>query len=365
MKLFLFVLICAGCNGFVPIDFHHLVLGRRSSIFISRRTTASRLSSSSTRECWEPGNFDNDLRDLKRAVAKLNARTSLEETERIHLLEAIANQKRQLLPDLKKLLLVLLAAFSCSSIYIFFGSSSKLISIFLGIPVLSMKIFFAVFSVHIPVISFLIARSTYRPKPRRKNEFDAEFIDLSEDCSNFSLCLLEAWVTVVWPSFLLIWLSVALQWISSNHRINLLWHLGISISQLLTRVGTAIAIHQFPILLYRLRNSRKYGPIQLLPCVVQHLVDTTMNTLALGFVTDLTSVASTFSLMRNLPTKQTTSLISSTQTTILAILLTLSFLSNFIHFVAFMKLFRIGRYSNLPLIQNVCSEDIDATVKLR
>lgn len=365
MKLFWFVFISASCNGFVPLDFHRFVLVRRSSIFISRRTTASRLGSCTTRECWEPGNFDNDARDLKRAVAKLNARTSLEETERIRLLEAIANQKRQLLPDLKKLLLVLLAAISCSSIYILFGSSSKLISILLSIPVQTMKIFFAVFNVHIPIISFFIARSTYRPKPRRKIEFEAEFIDLSEDCSNFSLCLLEAWMTVVWPSFLLIWFSAALRWISSDHRINLVWHLGISISQLLTRVGTAISIHQFPILLHRLRNSRKYGPIQLLPFVVQHLVDTTMNTLALGFVMDLTLVASTFSLMRNLPTKPTMPIISSRQTAILAILLMLSFLSNFIHFVAFKKLFRIGRYSNIPLIQNVCPEDIGATVKLR
>jgi hypothetical protein len=368
LRAFLFIFISSKCVGFIlpacnlrPKGSMMMFLGlERRSNMLSMRRTARYVSKG-----WEPGDFDNDLRALKTAVAKSNALTSLAETERIHLLETIANQKRELLPLMKKLLLVLLAAFSYSSVYLLCGSSSNLISRVLDIPVVFMNIFFAIFTVHIPVISFLIIRSTYHPKPRRKNEFEAEFIDWSEDCSNFSLCLLEAWMTTVWPSFFLIWLSVALQKISTDNLMNIFWRLGISFSQLITRLGTAAALHQFPILLYRLRNSRRYGPIQLLPFVVHQLVDATMNSLALGLVMDLTSVANILSQMRGSPMKQMISWKLSMNSVTLTFLLLSSFISNVAHFIAFKKLLRIGMFTDLPLLSRISSADIDGSIKLR
>lgn len=372
VNFFFFSLLLTASNGFsfiptrtVPNAAFKVIESNRISKFSCHATANEHVS-----EGWKAGNFQQDFRVLKMAVAKSKALTSFDEVERTNILETVAKGKRALYPDLMKFVAFIATALFYVRISFFCQQcdSYKGILKILKVHTAVMNAVFHVFIVQIPCILLLDNKLNNQQTCRPKSEFELDFVNADEDCSNFSLCLLESWVSVVWPSFFLSWMSLFFQWISPGDYVTTNFALGLMISQFVSRIGAATSIHQFPMLLYKLRRSMAYGPMERFPTFVKYLVDILMSTLSIGIVTDVASIADMISNQSAVSTmRQDLSSRISLRYIAFISLLVVSYISNLVHFIAFKKLIRIGVFSNISLSSafTELNADVDHSVKLR
>ena len=291
-------------------------------------------STSASASEWKAGDWEADLQSLEASVALLNAPTQLAQSERMALLDEFARQRRDLFPDLLRFvvkpcllaLAMVMVTMSARSANInrsaisasVSASSSTSLSVMKLVPVIIiifskiMNLAFWSISVGGPLMTHLYHKSKQNIKnlpKKRKSEWESEYIDPRLDCSNDSLCLLENWAFAVYPSALLgcitLLLKISLRmgaqtssWTSTLVSASLwdpksgvqMWRFATILSQCLTRLGAAAAIHQFPVYLYNLRRERTKGPEPKLQSLLKGWIDMSLWILPWGFASDVGQV---------------------------------------------------------------------------
>jgi len=119
-------------------------------------------------------------------------------------------------------------------------------------------------SIVAPVLLHCVSKKKSTER-RRISEWSAEFVDTREDTNDHSRCLLENWAIASFPMAILGSVNVALRGLDIIPVANLLsFHTATCFTQLMTRLGTVAAIHQFPKYNYDLRRGRNKGPMPFL-----------------------------------------------------------------------------------------------------
>ncbi len=323
----------------------------------NKRKSALYNKSSNVQE-WKAGDWESDLQALESAVALSNAPTDLAQTERLELLDEFARQRRDLIPDVGKYVVrpcayaaaLLLASKSSSK------TSRKLVS---GL-IQSMNLCFWAFTVWIPLALHHLAMKPRKIEKRRKSEWEAEYINPEEDCRDYARCLLENWAYTIYPSALLFCFSLLSQVfniygpkkvrLSFGDEQNLIvWRVATAFLILMTRLGAAASIQQFPIYLYQLRKDLQKGPVPWFQYVLSILIRSSMFFLPLGFATDLTQLNEL-----GLKIGLKNALIDFFRgkriiTIILPLVFVPSILMQLCQLIAFKKLFRVGYFTKVSL----------------
>lgn len=281
--LFWTLLLFIPCTSFTPITTNCAFYAKLHTCQIQQNMMQSALQSSTTSSDWIAGDWKKDLRALESGVAHSNAPTDFAQKERMDLLDEFARQRRDLIPDFMKFVLKPVAI-SLSLIAVSNHSiGRKYIQVFISL----MNTAFWSISIVAPVLLHCISKKKSTER-RRISEWSAEFVDSREDTSDHSRCLLENWAIASLPMAILGSVNVALRGLDVLPIGNLLaFHTATCVTQLMTRLGTVAAIHQFPKYNYDLRIERNKGPMPFLQSGLLTLVNLSLWTLPLGFSSDV------------------------------------------------------------------------------
>jgi hypothetical protein len=316
-------------------------------------------TSNDNNEDWKAGDWKSDLQALESAVALSNAPTDLAQKERLDLLDEFSRQRRDLIPDI--LWFVMRPCTMASTLV--FASKSASSRIFVNLLVHAMNVCFWSMSVFIPLLLHIKVKQRKMGK-RRKSEWEAEYINPEEDSSDYSRCLLENWAFSIYPSALLGCITLLSHIIiHTSRRTNLglflggqsllSWRVATAFSQLITRLGVAASIHQFPIYLYHLRKEHTKGPVPLFQSVLRTLVHASLWILPLGFATDVSQLYVYGRVMEIGGLKHALSMASFRGGRIVTILsysiLASSIMMQLCQFMALKKLIRVGYFTKISL----------------
>ena len=363
-------------------DYNHDVsLTNPTSCFRRRKIWSTPLKVASDKEMeteeeeyeeWQAGNLRLDLQHLRSAVAKANADTDLDQKERMHLLDEFARQRREVLPDVNKyvlrplvaaLVLMLTASVSVSVSSMSNGGGGAQFFNPMKIVKHQSRSFLRLMnasyyiSMAVPLMMYHYAKKSQGSiKPEQiESLLDLENSDPNTDCSNYSFCLLENWASSIYPSAILQCLIMA-SCLYNNHILEskgvnlILSSFGISLSRLLTRLGAAASLHQFPKLLYELRRSNQPRPIESLPTRLNKVIDAYLWMLPMGFAADVAQMCliplqlKGFTNVHILPSQTTTPFIKMMYACLL-----ISIVVPMAHIVALKRIFRIGQFTNVSL----------------
>lgn len=281
---------------------------------------------------WQANDFDNDRRLLETAIARESSMSDLQQQQRKYTLDyGFAQNRRPLVRD------ALLAFVKADAWLIFLGSACddsafgdgsfgirlrdiwarpSFPSTLRELHVLIVKSIFTLSTFHhwivgvaLPLIMLLSMRygilgpderildeySTYKPGPLVSN-VKSLFYSSSEfsnrrardkDTGNFVLCLLENWSSaIVLPLVMRVYSSIVSP---RKKKVLVSGSIGKSfiLSRLITRVGAAAALHQYPSLLFELRRSDRPRPTCRSLLYMQRAEKVFFNWLTLGVASDL------------------------------------------------------------------------------
>ena len=211
---------------------------------------------------------------------------------------------------------------------------------------------------------------SYFEDPREESNLPSFFYSLDDsykskrrDTKNFVLCLLENWSSAVIAS--LVWRVVSVLAAGIKYQyVTILFGRGPGIAQraqfllsrLITRLGAAAALYQYPQLLFELHRKDQPRPLCRATSIMQPAVQTLFRWLPLGISADLALLA--FSIKEHI---NLSSLMPGFACSIIAPLC---------HVATFAKLIRISRSNDLPIslatefpeVECIASEELDGTV---
>lgn len=274
---------------------------------------------------WEANDFDNDRRLLKIALARESAISDLQQQQRQYTLDyGFARNRRPLVRDLLHTfvkicawLIVLVSVHGDSALdgYCLRDVWNQPKSTLRKFHILAMKTIFAVTTFHhwvvgmvLPLLLLLLVKyGTLGPDERTLDEYSNSrpgqlptnaktfFYSSNEfskqrakakDTGNFVLCLLENWSSAVVLS-----LVMRLYSLIASQRMDrtVAGSVGKSFifSRLITRIGAAAALHQYPSLLFELRRGDRPRPICRSLAYMQRAVKVLSEWLPLGVASDL------------------------------------------------------------------------------
>ena len=288
-------------------------------------------------------------------MALSNAQTDLDEKERLELLDEFARLRRDLIPDAMRYIARPIAMAIIASVLV---SSSRLSwtkkSVFyIGQKLMNVSFWWV--TVAVPLVMHTIVKRK-KPERRRKSEWDAEYIDPRQDCSDYARCLLENWALAIYPTTavgVITILSLRFNLLKGESSL-LSWRLATLLSQLVTRLGAAMSVHQFPKYLYELRKENDKCPTPLLPSALQSLINLSLWILPLGFAADVSQLYTCGMKMGCGWDKKLFSMAefwggSRAMTAICYSVLASSLLMQLCQFIGFKKLFRVGYFTNISL----------------
>ena len=323
---------------------------------------------------WEAGvDLHSDLQKLRMAVWEINAESDLQEKERIHLLNEFAAQRRELIPDVKKYLLRPIVTI----ILLVYIQGKRDSSIGMTLLKKSLQIFLRIMnmiyitSIFAPLIMHKVVSQNEKKKrtkfeKRDQNSFgminndddNERGIDSRHDCNNYSLCLLENWVTSIYPSVIFHLAMVFLHIICQSYPLGYyntsqkqyematpVLTLGRCVSRLLTRIAAAASLHQFPKLLYDLRRSNQPRPIPRIPFILRRLIEMYLLILPFGIVADATCLFAILPQFKQ-QMRYRTNLGSINP---ISLLLLGSMMVPLTHIIALIRIIRIGHFTNISL----------------
>lgn len=281
MTFFTLLFLLSTCRSFTPTITK--TLGNLHHLQIQENRIVSPLKNSKKSDIWKAGDWDTDLRALESGVALSNAPTDLAQKERLELLDEFARQRHDLIPDLMKYILKPVVV----SVGFIVALKSHLLRKNIQVLISLMNASFWSISILVPLLLHCFVKKRH-PKKRRKSEWEAKHIEPSQDTSDYPRCLLENWAISAFPMSILGCANVALKRLDILPTSNLLT-LGIAtcFAQLITRLGTVAAIHQFPKYNYDLIKCQDKGPLPLLQSVLLTLTNLSLKTLPLGFSSDV------------------------------------------------------------------------------
>ncbi len=364
-------------RAFVKTPFHQKCYSRKKcSSFRQILLHASNDNNSMIEEeydDWEAGiNLKSDVQKLRMAVWEINADSDLKEKERLHLLDEFARQRREVLPDVKKYLISPIVI-TILLLYIQRKDSTTWGMVFakniLQLFLRAMNVMYTI-SIFVPLVMHRNVAKDDRNKSYRQEDESTDFMsesasaDSRKDCSNYSLCLLENWITSIYPSAILHFAIsgssfVRKEFFSSGtyttypslihfEQTTPIFIFGMSLSRLVTRLGAASSLHQFPKLLYELRRSNQPRPVARIPFMLRRTIEIYLQLLPLGLISDTTNLYST------LPQVKAQVLSGNIKRSFnpLSILLLMSILVPLVHIIALSRIVRIGHFTNISLGMN-------------
>jgi len=340
-------------------------------------------------DTWEAGDLQSDIYKLRSAVALLSADTDLSKKEGIHLLDQCAKNKRELIPDVQKFVFgpasLAIILLMCSSLfknnYCLHHSSRAILSL--------MNIAYYM-SLGFPLVTYLftkLSRKSKKGKNMLSNQvWNPDYIDPTSDCSDYSLCLIENWMSSILPSAILQCMVLYSLFFHNNiiaRSQQEVWalsifQLGKALSRLVTRLGAAASLHQFPKLLYDLRRSNQPRPIQFLPTFLKKSIDIFLWILPVGIAADITQLCLTSTRNLTWSSYFCNNVIrhchqsgSNLFMNIMNVSLILSILVPIAHIWAIKRIVRIGYFTNLSLaterdkLEEILNDPQKTNIKLR
>ena len=297
----------------------------------AKQTTTKKSSSQSSK--WQANNFESDHQLLKTAMARQSAMTNLRQQQRKYTLDyGFARNRRPLLQDLLRYTITI----GLWMIFSICGGAGagrngidtvvqtwkqhqswryKMHVLVIQSIVTMTTLHHWIVGVTLPLVLLALSkREQIGPQGRTLEEYftskSQSLLDdapsffytsplpkqkakaKAKDTGNFALCLLENWSSAVIMSFV----CGLYPMIASLRKKQSIWNVGfISGSicstdvwiRLLTRLGAAVALHQFPSLLFELRRNDQPRPLCRLTTYMQQCVKTLLRWLPLGVATDL------------------------------------------------------------------------------
>jgi len=356
---------------------------------------------------WKAGDVESDLSILKIAIKKSQANNEFSRKERKDVLNEFSRQKKELFPGLRLYVAIPLAITFFLSICLRITSTSKTFTSLKNIGWLlikSMDIFYWGVSIISPLYLLLIGskRGNHKPtaidRTEEINPLTPEELEYCafwhpnyklRDCSNFALCILENWASSIIGALALgLYTLFSLKINMKTAEIFLPFYRNplsliypvlslvkssstdfcLAMSQLIHRLGAAAAIHQYPRLLYKLRNINQPRPLSYLSIHLNQIVSLSLKILPIAFACDMANIFFIISKMsmKFYPKEMVSSLIrnkSSIQIMpklVKAFFFILSITPSVIHLLAFIRLIQVQFSTNISLAM----EDNDTYVKM-
>lgn len=333
----------------------------------------------STRQ-WQAGNFQNDYNILQNAMAKQSAMANLQEQQRRYILDyGFAGNRRPLIQDLLKAICIIggWTVFFITGCY-HLSKAWEHMTWFRKTHIAATHFLVNLSHLHhwtvgmiFPLCMLAWAKSGPFPSARILEEYfkpkgplsDApKFFYTSDlvkkrskdkDTGDYVLCLVENWSSAIIPTFA-VGLCSGLSRLSKRRKIagvinsdtqqlrTPLFLLVPALCRLLTRLGAAAALHQYPSLLFELRRNDQPRPLCRSTAYMQRGVSTFLKWLPIGVASDLAVVMSTILRTRNIAG------CGSVSPSIAAISL-LSMFAPITHLIALMRIVRVSRCSAISL----------------
>jgi len=345
---------------------------------------------------WKVGDVESDLQELRLAVRENRAKSDLEQRNRLDLLNEFARQRRELIPDIRNFVfrpLLMALTFSVISLRVTWKPYvvQRTFLRFLGV----MNTSFWVVSVICPLLLYF-AKIWIKEQEQDSSHFaqndlfpldwktfsyfeegDLSFLDWIQDdwkgrgvCSDYNLCLLENWASSVFASAILgltlIMSRLQVYGTRVSWSISVIsdirwWKFGAYFSQLLTRLGAASSIYQYPGLLYELKRTNQPRPIAFFPSVMQKLVRACIWILPFGFTCDLAQCIVLIFRVKEcgglVPSTTSRHVMATIKIIMMHISLLFSVIPPLIHLYALKKLFRIQYFTNMSLSTEVSTAE--------
>eukprot|EP00984_Skeletonema_dohrnii_P007654 scaffold2797_cov133-Skeletonema_dohrnii-CCMP3373.AAC.2 len=343
---------------------------------------------------WQAGNFQNDYKILENAMAKQSAMSNLQQQQRRYILDyGFARNRRPLLQDMLKAICII---GGWTVFFVTGGASDRLhhlvkawehMNWFSKIHIAVTHALVNLSHLHhwmvgmiFPLCMLAWAKSGRFPSARILEEYfkpkgplsDApKFFYTSDlakkrskdkDVGDYVLCLAENWSSAIIPTLTVGVCSGLLQ-LSKRTKIaglinfdtqllrSPLYLFVPALCRLLTRLGAAAALHQYPSLLFELRRNDQPRPLRRPTAYMQKGVSTFLKWLPIGVASDLAVVMSTSLRTRNI------AVYGSVSPSIAAISL-LSMVAPIIHLITLMRIVRISKCSAISLSEATTFKDL-------
>ena len=238
---------------------------------------------------WKAGNVKQDFDLLRMEVARLNAPAQLAQQERLQLLDELARQRMEIIPQLIRYAKPLFLSMLCCAMLLSRASGARSATRHRHemIGRLGRRVIHNVANVQFWMVTVCAPLSVYIPKSwlhyqkRKKHvvtedeeermKWDPDYIDPSRDCTDYVFCLMENWLSSVYSPILLGIFYLLRQWKLSNSFLRVdsivsavpmpMWGLGLATFKAVTRLGSVAATHQYPKFLYQLRRNNQPRPM--------------------------------------------------------------------------------------------------------
>jgi hypothetical protein len=237
---------------------------------------------------WKVGNVYDDLDRLQQEIAISQAEQHLRQVEDRERLDTFAAQRRPLQHDVRRFLLATLFF----SVFFTLVKRSNLARFYNFV----FNIHFYMAVVVAPMVLLLAKRRSLPPPPLPPKELTGldpdyyrfvvtDWQDPKTSCRDHVLCLLENWTSAVAGPALLACINYLLPR-TANYRVNL----AMAASQLITRLGAAAALHQYPKLLFQLRRHHQPRPMDQYTMRCQQITWLALAAVPFGVASDLVQV---------------------------------------------------------------------------
>ena len=343
---------------------------------------------------WQAGNFQYDYKILENAMAKQSAMSNLQQQQRRYILDyGFARNRRPLLQDVLKAICII---GGWTVFFVTGGASERLhyllkawehMNWFSKIHIAATHVLVNLSHLHhwmvgmiFPLCMLAWAKSGRSPSARILEEYfkpkgplsDApKFFYTSDlakkrskdkDVGDYVLCLAENWSSAIFPA-LAVGACSGLLRLSKGTKIaglinsdaqllrSPLYLFVPALCRLLTRLGAAAALHQYPSLLFELRRNDQPRPLCRSTAYMQKGVSTFLKWLPIGVASDLAVVMSTSLRTRNIAGY------GSVSPSIAAISL-LSMVAPITHLIALMRIVRISKCSAISLSEATTFKDL-------
>lgn len=336
---------------------------------------------------WQAGNFQNDYKILKIAMAKQSAMSNLQQQQRRYILDhGFARNRRPLLQDMLKAICII---GGWTIFFITGGASERLHQVLKvwehtswlnKIHIATTHLLVNMSHLHYWMVGMIfplymlawaksgrctsarILEEYFKPKgplsdaPKFFYTSDlAKKRSKDKDVGDYVLCLAENWSSAIIPSFA-VSVSLGLLRLSKSRKIPGVVNsaplalLPLALCRLLTRLGAAAAIHQYPSLLFELRRNDQPQPLCRPTAYMQRGVSTFLKWLRIGVASDLAVMMSTSLRKGGIAGYGSVS-------PSLAAASLLSLVAPTIHLITLMRIVRISRCSAISLSEATTFND--------
>ena len=263
---------------------------------------------------WQVGDAKRDLEVLKTAYAKSRAEDETNEIARMDLLDEYARQRKPVQTAFQRYVAgPLLVAAIIANLFLKSSPMSSFRSIIVGLLAVNTAHFWT--AIVLSPIFMLTSKNRsdaelweeFPVVERTYPKWHPDYEDPKSTCKDHILCLLENWVSAVCGSaisgmlalFVGIysfivrnrWLNYHLVTENINKGFSLRTMLAMTaIAQLLTRLGAAAAVKQFPKLRYQLQKDQDIQPMGRFQCMLWPRAESIRNALPLGIALDVATL---------------------------------------------------------------------------